>query len=139
MKRAQPFWIFVILCIVGAMLAGCGAQEPAWDTFDGALNEKSFPVPKEASSPDRTTTNVAMDYVRYSLPWMKEKKGIPEPYLDVIKDWGWIEQDSENSGSSRVFEKEGLIVHLTVHDGYFIVMIPKEKKVTTKGLKSKSK
>lgn len=121
------------------MLAGCGTKEPAWETFNGALNEKEFPVPKEASSPDRTTTNVAMDYVRYSLPGLKEKKGIPEPYLETIKDWGWEEQESndEDSGSSRVFKKEGNIVHLTVHDGYFIVMIPKEKKVTTKGLKSR--
>lgn len=137
MKRTQPLWILVILCIVGVMLAGCGTKEPAWETFDGALNEKSFPVPKEASSPDRTTTNVAMDYVRYSLPGLKEKKGVPGPYLEEIKAWGWEEQSNEDSGSSRVFQKEGLIVHLTVHDGYFIVMIPKEKKVTTKGLKSK--
>jgi hypothetical protein len=119
------------------MLAGCGAKEPAWETFDGALNEKSFPVPKEASSPDRTTTNVAMEYVRYSLPGLKEKKGVPEPYLETIKAWGWEEQSQEDSGSSRVFQKDGLIVHLTVHDGYFIVMIPKEKKASIKGLKSK--
>ncbi|WP_238655786.1 hypothetical protein [Paenibacillus piscarius] len=139
MKRTQPIWIFVILCIVGVMLAGCGTKEPAWETFNGALNEKEFPVPKEASSPDRTTTNVAMDYVRYSLPGLKEKKGIPEPYLETINEWGWEEQESndDDSGSSRVFKKEGNIVHLTVHDGYFIVMIPKEKKVTTKGLKSR--
>lgn len=139
MKRTQPLWILVILCIVGVMLAGCGTKELTWDTFNGALNEEDFPVPKEASSPDRTTTNVAMDYVRYSLPGLKEKKGVPEPYLAAIKAWGWEEQEqkADDSGSSRVFQKEGLIVHLTVHDDYFIVMIPKEKKVTTKGLKNR--
>lgn len=139
MKRTQPLWILVILCIVGVMLAGCGTKEPAWETFNGALNEEDFLVPKEASSPDRTTTNVAMDYVRYSLPGLKEKKGVPEPYLAAIKAWGWEEQEqkADDSGSSRVFQKEGLIVHLTVHDDYFIVMIPKEKKVTTKGLKNR--
>ncbi|MEK3790312.1 hypothetical protein MKX42_00935 [Paenibacillus sp. FSL R7-0204] len=139
MKRTQPLWILVILCIVGVMLAGCGTKEPAWETFNGALNEEDFPVPKEASSPDRTTTNVAMDYVRYSLPGLKEKNGVPEPYLAAIKAWGWEEQKqkADDSGSSRVFQKEGLIVHLTVHDDYFIVMIPKEKKVTTKSLKNR--
>ena len=137
MKRTQPIWILVILCIVGVMLAGCGTKEPTWEAFDGALNEKSFPVPKEASSPDRTTTNVAMDYVRYSLPGLKEKKGVPEPYLEEIKAWGWEEQSDADSGGSRVFQKDGLIVHLTVHDGYFIVMIPKEKKAVLKGLKTK--
>ncbi|MEK4045846.1 hypothetical protein NSU18_19615 [Paenibacillus sp. FSL H8-0048] len=139
MKRTQPLWILVILCIVGAMLAGCSTKEPAWETFNGALNEEEFPVPKEASSPDRTTTNVAMDYVRYSLPGLKEKNGVPEPYLAAIKAWGWEEQEqkADDSRSSRVFQKEGLIVHLTVYDDYFIVMIPKEKKVTTKGLKNR--
>jgi hypothetical protein len=110
------------------MLVGCGTKEPAWDAFEGALNEKSFPVPKDASSPDRTTTNVAMDYVRYSLPGLKEKEGVAEPYLEAIKAWGWEEQQDDDSGSSRVFEKDGLTVHLTIHDDYFIVMIPKEKK-----------
>ncbi|MNI54041.1 hypothetical protein D3C73_1089080 [compost metagenome] len=63
---------------------------------------------------------------------------MPEPYLKAIDEWGWEEQKSdENSGNSRVFQKDGLIVHLTVHDGYFIVMIPKEKKASIKGLKSK--
>ncbi|MNN34002.1 hypothetical protein D3C81_1477830 [compost metagenome] len=138
MKLTRPLWILFIVCIVSVMFTGCGAKEPNWDTFEGALNEKSFPVPKEASSPDRTTTNVAMDYVRYSLSGIKEKEGVPEPYLKAIEAWGWEEQKGdEDAGSSRVFQKDGLIVHLTVHDGYFTVMIPKEKKASIKGLKSK--
>lgn len=138
MKLTRPLWILFIVCIVSVMFTGCGAKEPKWDTFEGALNEKSFPVPKEASSPDRATTNVAMDYVRYSLSGIKEKEGVPEPYLKAIKAWGWKEQKGdEDAGSSRVFQKDGLIVHLTVHDGYFTVMIPKEKKASIKGLKSK--
>lgn len=137
MKQARPFWILLIVCIVGVTLVGCGTKEPSWDSFEGALNEKSFPVPKEATSPDRTTTNVAMDYVRYSLPGVKEKEGVPEPYLETIKAWGWEELKEDESENSRVFKKEGLIVHLTVHNDYFIVMIPKESKVSIKGLKSK--
>ncbi|MEK5234103.1 hypothetical protein NST99_00010 [Paenibacillus sp. FSL L8-0470] len=128
MKRTRPMWILFIVSIVCVMLVGCGTKEPAWDAFEGALNEKSFPVPKDASSPDRTTTNVAMDYVRYSLPGLKEKDGVAEPYLEAIKAWGWEEQQDDDSGSSRVFEKDGLTVHLTIHDDYFVVMIPKEKK-----------
>lgn len=136
-KRTQPFWLLMIFCIIGIMLVGCGTKEPAWDSFEGALNEKGFPVPKEANSPDRTTTNVAMDYVRYSLPGLKEKNGIPKPYLDEIKAWGWQEQQKEESGASGVFQKDALIVHLTMHDDYFIVMVPKEKKASIKGLESK--
>ncbi|UQZ34206.1 hypothetical protein C2I18_12105 [Paenibacillus sp. PK3_47] len=137
MKQARPFWILFIVCIVGVMLVGCGTKAPSWDSFEGAMNEKSFPVPKEATSPDSTTTNVAMDYVRYSLPGLKEKNGVPEPYLEAIKAWGWEELKEDESENSRVFQKEGLIVHLTVHNDYFIVMIPKENKVSVKGLKSK--
>lgn len=137
MKRIRPLWILCIFCIVGVMLAGCGTKEPKWDAFEGALNEKSFPVPKEANSPDRTTTNVAMDYVRYSMSGLKEKDGVPEAYLQAIADWGWEEQKEEDAGSSRVFQRDGRVVHLTVHNGYFIVMIPKEKKASIKGLKTK--
>ncbi|MNC08000.1 hypothetical protein D3C75_555710 [compost metagenome] len=138
MKQNRPLWILIIVCILSVSLIGCGAKEPKWDSFEGALNEKSFPVPEEASSPDRTTTNVAMDYVRYSLSGLKEKEGLPDPYLEAIEAWGWKEQKgAEDAGNSRVFQKDSLIIHLTVHDGYFIVMIPKEKKVAIKGLKSK--
>jgi hypothetical protein len=137
MKQAGFFKILIISCIVTLVLASCGTKAPTWDTFEGALNEKSFPVPHEANSPDQTTTNVAMDYVRYSLPGLKEKNGIPEPYMDAIKAWGWIEQTDESSDLSGVFRKDTLTVHLTVHDDYFIVMIPKEKKTLIKGLKTK--
>lgn len=137
MRRTRRLCTLFILCIVIGILAGCGTKEPSWQSFQGALNEKSFPVPKEANSPDRTTTNVAMDYVRYSLPGLKEKKSIPEPYLEEIEAWGWIELEKEGTGSSRVFQKDGLNVHVTVHDDYFILMVPKEKKTSIKGLESK--
>ncbi|WP_340005926.1 hypothetical protein MHH52_00115 [Paenibacillus sp. FSL K6-0276] len=137
MKQLKIFKLIMISCILTLILASCGTKEPTWDTFEGALNEKSFPVPHEANSPDQTTTNVAMDYVRYSLPGLKEKNGIPDPYLEAIKAWGWDEQEDEDSGSSGVFQKDGLTVHLTVHDDYFVVMIPKEKKSSIKGLKTK--
>jgi len=137
MKRTRRFWTLIILCIAVGLLAGCGTKEPSWQSFEGALNEKSFPVPKEANSPDRTTTNAAMDYVRYSLQGLKEEDSIPDPYLDEIEAWGWIEQKKEEIGSSRVFQKDGLNVHVTVHDDYFIVMVPKEKKASIKGLESK--
>jgi len=139
MKRTRGFWTLFILSIVVGLLAGCGTKEPSWQSFEGALNEKSFPIPKEANSPDRTTTNAAMDYVRYSLPGLKEKDSIPDPYLEEIKAWGWVEVKQKNDESvvSRVFQKDGLNVHITVHDDYFILMVPKEKKASIKGLESK--
>lgn len=137
MKSSKMIKIFILACVTALLMASCGTKAPTWDTFEGALNEKSFPVPHEANSPDQTTTNVAMDYVRYSLPGLKEKDGIPEEYLEAIKAWGWTLLEEEDSDSSGVFQKDGLTVHLTVHDDYFVVMIPKEKKTMIKGLKTK--
>ncbi|AHV94954.1 hypothetical protein [Paenibacillus sabinae] len=134
MKRARTLWTLFILGMVVVMLAGCGSSKLSWESFEGALNEKSFPVPKEANSPDRTTTNAAMDYVRYTLPGLKEKDSIPEPYIKAIQDWGWHELTEDKTSSSHVFKKEQLIVHLTIHDGYFIVMVPKDKKTTAQSL-----
>lgn len=42
MKRTRPLWILFIVSIVCVMLVGCGTKEPAWDAFEGALNEKAF-------------------------------------------------------------------------------------------------
>ncbi|WP_151737880.1 hypothetical protein [Paenibacillus tengchongensis] len=137
MKRIRSLWILVMICLIGMMLAACGTKEPAFDVFEGAVIAKSFPVPKEANAPDSTTTNSAMDYVRYSLAGLKEKEGVPQAYLEAIKAWGWEEQTDEGADSSRVFQKDGITVHLTVHDDYFIVMIPKEQKTAIKGLKTK--
>lgn len=139
MKQTKLFSLIIISCILTLVVAACGAKEPTWTTFEGSLNEKSFPVPYEANSPDQTTTNVAMDYVRYTLPGLKEKDGIPKPYKDAIESWGWKEQkeDNDDSNFSAVYLKDGLTVHLTVHDDYFVVMVPKEKKTSIKGLRTK--
>ncbi|KAA9003570.1 hypothetical protein F4V43_12680 [Paenibacillus spiritus] len=126
--------MLLILCLSVIWLSACGSNQPSWKTYEGAQNEKSFPVPKEANSSDRTTTNAAMDYVRYSLPGLKGEKPIPDPYYKEIEAWGWQEEEQndqkEQSGSesSYTFMKEGRIIHLTLHNGYFIVMVPKEKK-----------
>lgn len=137
MRRTKSVWTLLLFCIIAILMTSCGTKAPTWNTFEGSLNEKTFPVPYEASAPDQTTTNEAMDYVRYSLPGLKEEEGIPEPYLDAIEAWGWTEKKEEQVGSSRVFQKDELIVHLTIQDDFFIVMIPKEKKSLIKGLKTK--
>lgn len=131
MKRTKFFWALLIFVfgLVSVLLSGCSEEEPSWHAFDGAINEKGFPVPQDANTPDRTTANAAMDYVRYSLPGLKAKEGIPDPYMDAIEAWGWEEIKAEEvDGSSRIFKKDQSIVHITVYDDYFILMVPKEKK-----------
>ncbi|WP_054954640.1 hypothetical protein [Paenibacillus dakarensis] len=130
-----------ILC-AGAILmvgSGCGASvKPSWESFDGAANVKSFPIPKEANKTEQTKGNSGLDYVRYSLPGLKESESLPEAYIKEIESWGWKEKKEERKGSSLVFEKGKNIVHLTVHDDYLIITVPAPlKKEAIKGLESK--
>ena len=129
-----------ILC-AGAILllgAGCGASaEVSWETYDGAANVKSFPIPKEANRTEQSKGIGELDYVRYSLPGMKEDESLPEAYLNEIKSWGWKEKKEEQKGSSLVFEKGKSVVHLTVQDDYLIVTVPSQiKKENIQGLET---
>ncbi|CAH1226970.1 MULTISPECIES: hypothetical protein [Paenibacillus] len=111
------------------VLAGCGEDSVAWNSYEGAVNEKSFPVPKVANKSEQFENRSDMDYVRYTISGISEKTSLPEVYLDEIKSWGWTEEassnTSENSSSTRVFAKDGHLVHLAVHDGFFTLMVPR--------------
>lgn len=130
-----------IICAGTILFTGtaCGTDaEPNWDSFNGAANVKSFPVPKEANKTEQTTGNTELDYVRYALPGIKEGDDIPEPYLNEIESWGWKQRKDDESGPSLIFEKGSSVVHLTVHDGYLIITVPGQtKKQAVQGLESK--
>lgn len=130
-----------ILCAAAILMLGSGCGEstqPSWESFDGAANIKSFPIPKEANKTEQTKGNSDLDYVRYALPGLKEAESLPEPYIKEIESWGWKEKKEEQKGSSLVFEKGKTIVHLTVHDDFLIITVPSPmKKQTIQGLESK--
>lgn len=121
------------------MGSGCGSSgQPSWESFDGAANVKSFPIPKEANKTEQTKGNSDLDYVRYALPGLKETESLPEPYINEIESWGWKEKKEEQKGSSLVFEKGKSIVHLTVHDDFLIITVPAPlKKEAIRGFESK--
>lgn len=129
-----------MICAVTIVLigTGCGAStKPSWETFDGAANVKSFPVPKEANKTEQTTGNSDLDYVRYALPGLKGDDSIPEAYLEEIESWGWKQKEVEDNSSSLVFEKGKSIVHLSVHDDFLIITVPTQlKKQAIQGLES---
>ncbi|MBB6023956.1 hypothetical protein HNR77_005058 [Paenibacillus sp. JGP012] len=126
----------ILLLCLAIVLAGCGeASGSVWTSYEGAVNEKSFPVPKVANKSDQSENNSDMDYVRYTLSGINEGMSLPEVYLDEIKSWGWTEkeakQSSNTSSNLHVFAKEGHIVQLAVHDGSFTLMVPRNETTQT--------
>lgn len=128
MRRKKWLALLMLFSVAVAILVGCGREEPSWTSFEGAANEKTFPVPKEANKTDRASSNTEMDYVRYALPSMKESDNLPAPYLQEIAAWGWTEEIDQAAGSQRVFQKDKHTVHLSIHDGFFTVLVPKDGK-----------
>lgn len=126
----------LLFAIVSLLLTGCVNGDPSWTSYEGAANEKSFPVPKEANRTDRTSGNSKLDYVRYSMKGLKEEDQVPEAYLDKIEEWGWRENTDEVEGTSRVFEKQNRVIHLTIHDDYFTVTVLTKGKATVKNVET---
>ncbi|PYE43789.1 hypothetical protein HUB98_17150 [Paenibacillus barcinonensis] len=126
----------ILLFCLAVVLAGCGeASGSVWTSYEGAVNEKSFPVPKVANKSDQSENNSDMDYVRYTLSGINEGMSLPEVYLDEIKSWGWTEKQTKRSSNTssnlHVFSKEGHIVQLAVHDGSFTLMVPRNEATQT--------
>lgn len=128
MRKYSWLVLILIISVTSMLVIGCGAKEPSWTAFEGAANVKTFPVPKEANKTDRANGNSDMDFVRYALPGMKEADDIPTPYLQEIAAWGWKEEKEQSAPSQRVFLKDKQIVHLSVHDDYFTLLVPKDTK-----------
>lgn len=131
------------LCFMGVVLmmifviAGCAASEPSWTTFVGSAVEKSFPIPKEAKKTETAMNNTKMDYIHYSLSGLRESSGVPEAYQKAITEWGWTENMEESKGTTRVYQKDKLVVQLTIHDNAFTVLVPKlDDKAVIQGIES---
>ncbi|WP_410772379.1 hypothetical protein [Fontibacillus sp. BL9] len=139
----RPRGIGYSLCFMGVVfmmlfvIVGCAASEPSWTTFVGSAVEKSFPVPKEAKRTETAMNNSKLDYVHYSLSGLRESDSVPEAYQKAITEWGWTEKVEESAGTTRVYNKDKLVVLLTIHDNAFTVLVPKmDEKAVIQGLES---
>ncbi|MNJ33471.1 hypothetical protein [Paenibacillus fonticola] len=135
--RAYSLCFMGVVWMVLLVITGCASSTPSWTNFEGSAVEKSFPVPKEASITETALNNSRMDYVHYSLTGIEQSSSVPEKYQQVIHEWGWTEQEDQNSGTTRVYQKDKLVVQLTIHDDSFTVLVPKQdKKTVIQGLES---
>jgi hypothetical protein len=125
MRAKTWLYALVLLCMITVFLSGCGSSKPSWTSFEGAANEKNFPVPKEANQKDSLAANSEMNVVNYSLPGLKENDTFPLDYLKVISEWGWLEDKVNQQDSVRVFKKDNKVIQITIHDDYFVIMMPK--------------
>ncbi|GGA51287.1 hypothetical protein [Paenibacillus physcomitrellae] len=136
MNRKTQWYLFCLLSVITMMLfiAGCNSADTAWKVYEGSAVDKSFPVPKEASKAEAALKSAKMEYVRYSVPGLKEDSKLPTAYEEEIKAWGWTEDKEEQTGSTRVFIKNNQVIQLSLQKNAFILYIPKTNDVAARSL-----
>lgn len=124
----------VILLISGCALTGAKSIDPQQGTtITEAGGGKSsavkpsalhpdFPVPQDAvlTKGEAGNPNIKK-YARYNWKEADEISSIAEHYLKEIEAAGWIEKKDEQMGALRVFEKNGTVMWVTTHNGFFTV------------------
>ncbi|WP_237690995.1 hypothetical protein [Paenibacillus caui] len=137
-KIRSQWYLFCLLVAAFLLLliSGCSSAEPTWKVYEGAAVEKSFPVPKEASKTETAPSNAKMDYVRYSVPGLKENSTLPAAYEKEIEAWGWTENKEAQTQSTRVFIKNNQVVQLSLQKNSFTIYVPKTEKAAVRGLKN---
>lgn len=129
-KRSLP-GLAVILLISGCALTGAKSIEPPQGTNTESSEAESaamkpsaiypdFPVPKgaELTKGEAKNPNIK-NYARYNWKEADEISSIAEHYLKEIEAAGWIEKSDEQMGALRVFEKNGTVIWVTTHNGFF--------------------
>lgn len=86
--------------------------------YENSVLDTEFPVPKKARIIEEQD-----DYVQYKWKNANELESIHHDYLQKIKEYGWQEVKEEQMGALRVFTKGGKVIHLTTHNGYFMISL----------------
>lgn len=127
MKWKAKWYLFclLILTFLLVLVSGCSTGSPSWKVYEGSAVEKSFPVPKEANKTEAAPNNAKMNYVRYTVPGLKENSELPTAYVKEIEAWGWTEDKNEKTDSTRVFIKNKQVIQLSLQKNSFIIYVPK--------------
>ncbi|WP_138496077.1 hypothetical protein [Paenibacillus pinistramenti] len=126
MNKKIKWYLFCLLCILLFTLsAGCNTADNSWKVYEGSAVDKTFPVPKAASKAESALKSSKMEYVRYSVPGLKEDSKLPTAYEEEIEAWGWTENKEEQAGSTRVFTRNHQTIQLSLQKNAFILYIPK--------------
>lgn len=97
--------------------------------------ESTFPVPKDSVKTDKKSKKSQMPYVRYDYTGL-DQMGKRQSYFAHLRKLGWKELKNEQLGRMHVFSNNGKQIHMTIHQDYFTIFIPKtqanEEKETSK-------
>lgn len=119
------------------VITGCGSSEPSWDDYVGAVVEKTFPVPAEATHSESMLTNSEMRYIQYNFSGFHENDKIPDKYQETILNWGWVEKEGTEAGNTVVYEKGNQLVQVTVQENGFTILVPKQdRNLVIQGIES---
>jgi hypothetical protein len=106
----------IFLTFLLSLMAGCNQET----TYKYSANHSNFPIPENAKITNGKAKNTNIEkYVKYKWKEAEEIRSIPDSYLKVIKENGWIEKEENQLGANRFFEKDGKVIALTTLDGFF--------------------
>ncbi|MFD4707217.1 hypothetical protein ACFWM3_20440 [Gottfriedia sp. NPDC058432] len=114
----------VYIMFLLALLVGC-SQEISYKPL---ATHSNFPIPENAKVTKGKAKNPNIEkYVKYKWKEADETESIPASYLKVIKSKGWVEQEEDQLGAVRFFEKNDTVIALSTHDGFFTLSKMKNK------------
>lgn len=135
-KKSISYTFVGIMMIMLLIISGCGSSEPSLDEYVGAVVEKTFPVPAEATHSESMLTNSEMRYIQYTMSGIHNDT-IPEQYQQAISDWGWIEKEGVKPGNTMIYEKDNQMIQVSVQDNGFTILVPKQdRNLVIKGIES---
>jgi hypothetical protein len=106
----------IFITVLVALLAGCSQEV----SYKSSAIHSDFPIPKNAKLTEGKAKNPNIEKcVRYKWKDADEIGSITANYLKEIKNNGWKEREKELLGARRVFEKNGTVIWLTTHNGFF--------------------
>jgi hypothetical protein len=125
--------LFAFLLLFASLTSGCAQQVAAptvlssksyAESYKPSTLDASFPVPREASISNKKAKDPHQPYVRYQYTGLTKIKK-QRIYFSHLQQVGWQERKNEQLGGMYVFQKGEKKIHMTIHDQFFTLFIPR--------------